>query len=128
MATGHTQGMETCEFDIFTRICTFFSSLRPPQDCQLLLQEHCLYWCSLVVPDLLWLELTIVRLRTCYSFSLLLNVGVQCFRVYLPPVVELVLDDRAGHCHRFVRPYRRYVVLCYRGRVGIHPSLQTTTF
>ena len=123
MATGHTQGMETCEFDIFACVRTFFSSLHPPQDRQLLLQEHRLYWCSLVVPDLLWLEFTIVRLRACYSFSLLLNIDAQCFRVHLPSVVELVLDDRAGHRHRFVRPYRRYVTLRYRGWVGIYPSL-----
>lgn len=56
------------------------------------------------------------------------DTGGQRLRVYLPPVVELILDDRAGHCHRFVRPYRWYVVLRYRGFIGIHPRFQTTTF
>jgi len=79
MATGHTQGMETCEFGMFVRVCAFFSYLRPSQDCQLLLQEHCLYWRSLVVPDLLWLELTIVRLQVRYSFSLLLTSEASVF-------------------------------------------------
>lgn len=32
------------------------------QDSELLLQEHCLYRRSLVVPDILWLEFELVRL------------------------------------------------------------------
>ena len=63
-ATGHTQGMGTCESDALRHTHLSHPS---PQDCKLLLQEHRLYWCTLVVPNILWLEFTIVRLQTVPS-------------------------------------------------------------
>ena len=105
-ATGRTRGMETCESNVIAHIR--LSHLSPLQDRQLLLQEHRLYRCTLVVPNLLWLEFTIVRLQAGPSSCA--DICPQRFRVYLPPLVELLLDDRAGHRHWFVRPYRWYVV------------------
>ena len=40
------------------------------QDSELLLQEHCLYWRSVVVPDILRLEFELVsRSAFCYASS-----------------------------------------------------------
>jgi len=51
----------------------------PSQDCQLLLQKHRLYRCTVVVPNLLWLELTIVRLQALSPFPFVLTPVVSAF-------------------------------------------------
>ena len=62
---------------ICVRRCIFSS--HPPQDCQLLLQEHRLYRCTLVVPDLLWLEFRIVGSPAPFIFPLSLTWRVSVF-------------------------------------------------
>jgi hypothetical protein len=89
---GHTRGTEICELDMFVH--AHLSHPCPPQDCQLLLQEHCLYRCPLVVPNLLWLEFTIVRSRTVPSTCT--DIGVLAFS----SIPTSCGGTRSGRLHR----------------------------
>ena len=75
--TGHTRGTEICESDASAH--AHASHLPSPQDRQLFLQEYRLYWDTLVVPNLLWLEFTIVCFRTPSPFALVLTSVASVF-------------------------------------------------
>lgn len=74
------------------------------QDCQLFLQKHHLYWYFVVVPDLLWMELSIVRPSLMFSLLFLLMSPTSVFEYTyllfwnvfwsLCPVIAIGLFDR----------------------------------
>jgi hypothetical protein len=78
------------------------------QDCEFLLQEHNMYWRPMVVPDLLWLELTIVSLRIAFWNGCLKPPSSVFEYTYLlwwnafwtlAPVIAIGLFDRiVGAC------------------------------
>jgi phospholipid-translocating ATPase len=77
------------------------------QDQQLLLQEHHLYRRLVVVPDLLWLVIGIVRSPSSIRAWSCANQYQQPLRIHLPPLLELILDACARRRYRRIRPAHR---------------------
>lgn len=102
MVTGRMRAMVTCTSPN-RALVSLLTNCAALKDCELLLQEYHLYWNSLVVPDLLLVEFTIVSSNLCvkrhqclHGCSVLEYTYLLFWNVFwtIAPVIGIGLFDR----------------------------------